>query len=416
MTIVVLDGNENQAVASVRSLARAGYRVSVGADTKWSKAGWSRHCSRSFSYPAPQEDADAFVASIAAEVGRERGTLVLPMSERTALPISRDRAAIAAAGGRLVLPPHDIVLEAFDKTRTTTVAQSLGIEVPRTIALSSGADARAHAATLPYPVVVKPGSSHEYTSGGTVRTTGAPVYARNAGEFLRAWPDVERRCRSALVQEFVEGAGVGYFALMRHGELRAEFAHKRLRDVRPTGSGSSLRISTAPDPAVRQRALAILTALNWHGVAMVEFRIRADGTPVFLEVNGRFWNSLALAVYAGVDFPALVARLAIDGDVQRVTAYRVGVRCRWWLGDARHLVDVWRGAPSGYPGRFPRRLQTLASILVPRPGTYHDNFTLRDPLPELGDWLDFVLHKVRRRISSGVAAKVWHAKGRPSLP
>ena len=198
MTIVVLDGNENQAVASVRSLARAGYRVSVGADTKWSKAGWSRHCSRSFSYPAPQEDADAFVASIAAEVGRERGTLVLPMSERTALPISRDRAAIAAAGGRLVLPPHDIVLEAFDKTRTTTVAQSLGIEVPRTIALSSGADARAHAATLPYPVVVKPGSSHEYTSGGTVRTTGAPVYVS----------DIERPVL-ADIMSYVPFAGFG---------------------------------------------------------------------------------------------------------------------------------------------------------------------------------------------------------------
>ncbi|PYR55382.1 MAG: hypothetical protein DMF91_24465 [Acidobacteria bacterium] len=416
MNVLVLDGNENQAVASARSLARAGFQVSVGADTRWSKAGWSRHCSRSFSYPAPQDDADAFVASIAAEAALEPGTLVLPMSERTTLPISRDRAAIAAARGRLVLPPHRVVLDAFDKERTTALAQSLGIDVPRTIALSSAADARAHATTLRYPVVLKPVSSHEYTSGGTVRTTGAPAYARNAGEFLRAWSDVERRCRSALVQEFVEGAGVGYFALMRHGELRAEFAHRRLRDVRPTGSGSSLRISTAPDPAVRQRALAILRALNWHGVAMVEFRVRPDGTPVFLEVNGRFWNSLALAVYAGVDFPALVARLAFEGDVQPVTTYRVGVHCRWWLGDMRHLVDVWRGAPSGYPGRFPRRLAALASILVPRLGTYHDNFTLRDPLPELGDWLDFVVHKVRRRISSGAAAKVWHAKGRPSLP
>jgi predicted ATP-grasp superfamily ATP-dependent carboligase len=416
MRVLVLDGNENQAVASVRSLARAGYQVSVGADTRWSKAGWSRHCSRAFRYPAPQENADAFVVSIAAETAREPGTLVLPMTERTTLPLSRDRAAIAAAGGRLVLPPHDVVLKAFDKEYTTALAQSLGIDVPQTITLSSTADARDRATTLRYPVVLKPRSSQEYTAGGTVRTTGAPVYARDAGEFLRAWSDIEQRCRSALVQEFVEGAGVGYFALMRHGELRAEVAHRRLRDVRPTGSGSSLRVSTAPDPAVRERALAILTALTWHGVAMVEFRIRPDGTPVFLEVNGRFWNSLALAVYAGVDFPALVARLAIAGDVEPVTAYRTGVRCRWWLGDVRHLVDVWRGAPSGYPGRFPRRFQTLASILVPRPGTYHDNFTVQDPLPELGDWLDFIVRKVRGRMTSGAAAKVWHAKGRPSLP
>jgi predicted ATP-grasp superfamily ATP-dependent carboligase len=416
MRILVLDGNENQAVASVRSLARAGYHVSAGADTRWSKAGWSRHCARSFTYPAPQEDAGAFVASIASEASREPGTLVLPMTERTTLPISRDRATIAAAGGRLALPPHDVVMQAFDKEHTTALARSLGIDVPRTITVSSAADATHHAATLRYPVVLKPRSSQEYMAGGTVRTTGAPVYARNADELLRGWSDLEPRCRSALVQEFVDGAGVGYFALMRHGEVRAEFAHRRLRDVRPTGSGSSLRISTRPDPAVRQRALAILAALNWHGIAMVEFRIRPDGTPVFLEVNGRFWNSLALAVYAGVDFPALVARLAIAGDVEPVTAYRAGVRCRWWLGDVRHLVEVWRGAPPGYPGRFPGRLRTLASVVVPRRGTYHDNFMLGDPLPELGDWLDFMVHKVHPRTTSRAAAKVWHAKGRPSLP
>jgi hypothetical protein len=32
--VLVLDGNENQAVACVRSLARAGYHVTVGAHTR----------------------------------------------------------------------------------------------------------------------------------------------------------------------------------------------------------------------------------------------------------------------------------------------------------------------------------------------------------------------------------------------
>jgi predicted dinucleotide-binding enzyme len=37
MKIIALDGNENQAAACVRSLARAGHRVIVGATTAWSK-------------------------------------------------------------------------------------------------------------------------------------------------------------------------------------------------------------------------------------------------------------------------------------------------------------------------------------------------------------------------------------------
>jgi len=211
-----------------------------------------------------------------------------------------------------------------------------------------------------------------------------------------------------LAQEFVEGSGAGYFALMCGGEPRAEFAHRRLRDVRPTGSGSALRESVEPDPRVREAALSILGALGWHGVAMVEFRLRPDGTPVFMEVNGRFWNSLPLAVHAGADFPAMLAELAERGEVAPRPPYREGVRCRWLLGDFRHLAEVWRGAPPGYAGEFPTRLGALRDFLLPVAGTRHDNFAWRDPLPELGDWLDFVF----RRLPGGLDRR---ARGREEI-
>jgi predicted ATP-grasp superfamily ATP-dependent carboligase len=329
--------------------------------------------------------------------------------------LSAARDAIVAAGGRMVLPSHDTVLRAFDKQETTRVARSLRVDVPVTTTVASDADLHACEASLRYPVVMKPRSSQEIV-GAAVRTTGGPLYARDARELRAAWADVSRRSASALVQEYVEGTGIGYFALMRHGELRAEFAHRRIRDVRPTGSGSSLRASIAPPPRVRDAALAILSALGWHGVAMVEFRVRADGTPVFLEVNGRFWNSLALPIHAGVNFPALLALLAENGDLPVTTTYREGVQCRWLLGDARHLVEVLRGAPPSFPGAFPARLSTIAAVLTPRAGTHHDNFEWRDPLPELGDWLHFLVRKLPTRARQPRAARVWDAAGRPSHP
>ena len=389
MNVIVLDGNENQAVAAVRSLAGAGHRVTVGAPTPWSKAGWSRGCSAVFTYPSPQESADDFVDAVVQAVERHHEPLVLPMTERTTLPLSAMRARLQAAGARFVFPAHDVVMRVFDKRQTTELARSLGIRVPRTVEITTDECAEAIVSTLPYPVVLKPSSSEEMTASGT-RTTGAPLYACDEIEFRNAYARMRLRCRSVLVQEFIEGRGVGYFALMRHGEVRAEFAHRRLRDVRPTGSGSSLRESTTPDPRIRRAARSMLEALGWHGVAMVEFRQQEDGTPVFLEINGRFWNSLALAVYAGANFPAWVAELAAAGDVAAPAPYRPGVRCSWLLGDARHLVEVFRGPPLGFPGRFPRRLETLGSFLLPVAGTRHDNFMWSDPLPELGDWLDFL--------------------------
>ncbi len=391
MKILVLDGNENQAVACVRSLARAGHRVSVGASTSWSKAGWSRFAESSFTYPAPQDSVDRFVARIRDEAAREEGTLVLPVTERTTIPLSANREEIFAAGGRLVLPPHETVMRAFDKTETTRLASSLGVAVPKTFYVTSCVEAREIADSISYPAVIKARSSEQVSASGKVLATGAPLYARNAGELLAAIEQMCRRSSAALVQEYVEGEGAGYFALMREGELRLEFAHRRIRDVRPTGSGSAVRASARPDPRMREAALRILQALRWHGAAMVEFRVKQDGTPVFMEVNGRFWNSLPLSVYAGADFPARLAEMAERGDVAAATDYRLGVRCRWLLGDARHLIEVWRGKPAGYTGKYPGRLRATLEFLTPVRGTYHDNFMMSDPMPELGDWLDFAL-------------------------
>lgn len=394
MRVLVLDGNENHAVASARSLARAGHRVEVGANTRWSKAGWSRSCHRAFTYPAPQEDSFAFVQCIAAEAAREPGTLVLPMTERTTLPLSLHRDVIFATGAKMVLPPHETVLRAFDKQATTRLAAALGVAIPQTTTINNRDDARRVAASLPYPMVLKARSSEEVSPSGNITATGAPRYARNAAEFLAAYEEMARRCSAVLAQEFIDGEGAGYFALMCDGQLRMEFAHRRIRDVRPTGSGSAVRVSVRPDARLREAGLAILRALKWHGVAMVEFRQRADGTPVFLEVNGRFWNSLPLAVYAGADFPAWLAHMAEHGDVEPQMDYQAGLRCRWLLGDVRHLIEVMRGAPAGYPGNYPSRLTTLANLALPVRGTFHDNFTLRDPLPELGDWLDFLFRRL----------------------
>jgi predicted ATP-grasp superfamily ATP-dependent carboligase len=397
MRVLILDGNENQSVAAVRSLARAGHKVCVGSPARWSKAGWSCHCHATFRYPDPGQDARAFVRAILAKVALEPGTLILPMTEQSTLPLSAQRAELFALGGRLVLPPHEMVLRAFDKLQTTRLAQSLGILVPRTIVLGGEVRAADVARELHYPAVLKPRSSEEAHADKS-RATGPPRYARNQAEFLAAYADLERRCSAMLVQEFVEGSGVGYFALMGAGEPRAEFTHRRIRDVRPTGSGSAVRVSVIPDARVREAGVAMLRALGWHGVAMVEFRVRPDGTPIFLEINGRFWNSLSLAVYAGADFPALLAELAEHADVTPPKDYRVGIRCRWLLGDFRHLLEVWKGPSAGYPGHFPSRFGTLAAFLTPVRGTYHDNFSLDDPLPELGDWLDFILRRVPGRL------------------
>jgi len=389
MRVLALDGDENACVASVRSLKCAGYRVVVGATRKLSKAGVSHYCDRTFVYTSPQKSSTAFAAEVATEAAREPGTLIIAHTESTTVALSMHRDLLLGSGARMVMPAPECLSCAIDKVQTTALAKSLGLAVPESHVMTGPEQAREAADSMRYPAVLKASRSAEIRANGTIARTARPQYACNADECVMAYRRLAQNCSSVLAQELVQGRGAGYFVLMNHGELRAEFAHVRVRDVHPTGSGSAVRLSVRPLPAVRDGALRILRALDYHGVAMVEFRITPENVPVFLEVNPRFWNSLALSIHAGVDFPALLAHMAEYGDVEPQSEYRIGVRCRWLVGDFGHFLQVLKGKPKGFPGDFPPRLPTLWAFLRPVPGTYHDLFSFRDPLPEAADWLHY---------------------------
>jgi hypothetical protein len=71
----------------------------------------------------------------------------------------------------------------------------------------------------------------------------------------------------------------------------------------------------------------------------VEFKLdQADNTPKLMEINGRFWGSLQLAIDAGVDFPSILLQTVTGEPVQPVDAYRIGVKSRWLLGDFDALL------------------------------------------------------------------------------
>ena len=101
--------------------------------------------------------------------------------------------------------------------------------------------------------------------------------------------------------------------------------------------------------------------INWHGVAMVEFKVSSDGIPYIMEVNPRFWGSLQLAIDSEVDFPYMLYKLAIGDRVQKVDGYKVGIKNRWLLGDLDHLYLIVKN-PSQYHN-LPSRWVTILKFL-----------------------------------------------------
>lgn len=362
----------------------------------WAKSFFSRYCVRRALYPSPAAGVGAFVERLCGIVDEVRPELLMPMTERTILAIMAYRKRIESCVAIAPLPSEHAFAVALDKGTTVELAESRGLPVPRTFRLSHLEDLSHIRSQLPYPVVIKPRRSQIWTVDDQIVSSGPVEYCFAPQELERKYLAVHRRAPLPLIQEFIPGEGYGISTLYCRGQLRALFAHRRLRMVHPTGSGSSLRESIAPPPDMVEAARSLLDALAWHGVAMVEFkRDPRDGLPKLMEINGRFWNSLPLAVAAGVDFPLLLYRLAMDGEVPECFAYRLGVKSRWLTGDLRHLAEVMRGRPRGWAHEFPSRWGTLRDVLRTSGGDVrYDELWPSDRLPLIGDVADLFLHQL----------------------
>jgi predicted ATP-grasp superfamily ATP-dependent carboligase len=364
ITAFVTDGDQRPALSIVRSLGRRGVTVIVGDHQPASLAGSSRFCARHVTYPSPYGDREAFQAFIRSFVVREHIDVLIPVTDVTTHAVCANQSFLQRHT-RLAVPPFDAYELVTDKARLLEHAAACGVPVPRTVVVAGRAHLPGVIDRIAYPAVVKPVRSRISTAGGWLLGTAQYAHSREELERLfatHAYLDAS----PSLVQERIVGPGIGMFALFDRGRLVAEFSHRRLREKPPAGGASVLSESLPVDPRLREFAERMLGQLGWHGVAMMEYKQdRRTGECVLMEVNGRFWGSLELAVAAGVDFPFLAYQLATGVTPEGAPPYQAGVKNRWVLGDLDHmLLRLFRSADAlDLPSGAPSTLHTLVEFL-----------------------------------------------------
>src|SRR5262249_520665 len=157
----------------------------------------------------------------------------------------------------------------------------------------------------------------QYWNGSAFIASDGVHYAGSDEQVRQAIARMNTALPPPIIQSFVPGSGIGFCVLLnKYGQVSAEFGHERLRDFRPTGSGSVLRKSVPVPAGLRESSLRLLRHIQAYGVTMVEFRIdERSGQFVLMEINGRFWGSLQLAIDAGVNFPLLLVRSLLSETV-----------------------------------------------------------------------------------------------------
>ncbi|ULA65125.1 MAG: putative carbamoyl phosphate synthase large subunit [Nitrospira sp.] len=335
--VLVTDGQERAALAITRSLGQAGLRVIVGAETSQSLAGASKYCSRTWQYPSPQKDPSRFVSSLSDAVDQLGLTAIMPVTDATTqlLAARRGQFQTAVLDTLPSLESYELV---SDKYRLMKVAQDLGVPIPTTVYVSDGDLASVLDRVTTFPVVVKPGRSLQMVDGRWTKTS--VHFVSSIEELTELYRSVPYLKNPSLIQQRVEGEGQGVFGLFDQGRPCALFAHRRIREKPPAGGVSVLRESIELPKLMTDYAVKLLEHVKWHGVAMVEFKVDPmSKIPKLMEINGRFWGSLQLAIDAGLNMPYLLHRVASGLPVAVPNnAYQVGTRSRWLLGDLDHLL------------------------------------------------------------------------------
>lgn len=381
MRVLVTDGDNRAALAVTRALGRRGHVVLVGEKRRHALAQASRYCAARFVYPDPICHDGECVRSLAATVAAERVDVLLPMADITTILVTRNRHLFES---RCRIPFADAatVLRAADKVDIVQTAGRLGVPTPRSWVVFGPEDPIEP--DVPYPVVLKPHRSRVRTP--TAWESCAVSYARTPEELRESLRARQPHEFPLMLQERIVGPGIGIFVCYNRGRLVALFSHKRLREKPPWGGVSVLCESTPACPDALESTERLMRELNWHGVAMVEFkRDVRDGLPKLMEINGRFWGSLQLSIDAGVDFPSILLDTIRGTEMGPPLRYRVGVKSRWLWGDFDSLLLRLRERKTDWPAQDGRgRLGAIAQFLrFVGKDLYYDN-----PKPDdIAPWL-----------------------------
>ena len=357
----------------------------MAADSVGFNAGFlSKYCSKAFIYPSPLKDKTKFINSMLRFVKNGDFELLIPITDLTMVPVIEHRDEFEGYV-KVAAPTYDIAVKAFDKAQTVRIAEKSGIPCPRTFLIEDIETLKEVADDFRYPVVIKPRMKVFWQRDRGVMLKVTPRnYAYTSRDLIDKYAEIISRLSGMdvppnffMVQELVEGEAYGVEALMHEGELKAIFMHKRLREYPVTGGASTLRVSTRNERLARY-SVRLLKEMGWEGVAMVEFKMNpCDSNAKLMEVNGRFWGSLSLALNAGVDFPYLMYKLMLGKDVDPCCRYRVGVMQRWLLpGD---LLWLYSSVRNSKEGKLKCLIKFLASSHVA-----NDIISLNDFRPTLG--------------------------------
>jgi len=385
--VVVPTGRGAYSCTCVRSLGRRGIETIVASEVEGVSAAASRYCTESVRVADPEVDLLAYRDDLLALAERPSVATVIPVRPTDTYVLSRFQEAFQAVTSVFVptLAQLDTV---FDRVRLFEAARDAGVPVPRTESLDAVTDwSRPQVVKSRYNLLTSRYlCDRDESDAELVKSVDHLAAGERPDDSLR-----DRLSHTPIVQEYVPSSDEYMVAaLYDHGEPLATFQHRQIRGNSYTGGGGVYRRSVAI-PELGRVAHDLLEALEWHGLACIEYMRHAEtGEFVLTEINPRMWQSLPSTVRAGADFPYYYW-LAATGRPEAIDAdYELGVGSHLLDGELGYLTSVLREESPLVPSpSVPGAAWAILASCLREP--HFDYLAMDDP----GPFLRGVVNKLR---------------------
>ena len=201
---------------------------------------------------------------------------------------------------------------ATNKDQLAAFLISAGLPTPFTVAIGPVTPQTFPPPGLDFPLLAKP------VRGDGGRGIVALHSAEQAASFLS--DGHMARFGRYVLQRYISGFDIDISALCVDGEIIAHTIQRAVVSrARSFAAAAGLEFLDAPD--LLQTARAMFKKLRFSGIAHVDARYdEASREFKIIEVNARYWGSLAASLKAGVNFPDIACRRAL-GECAPTTDY-----------------------------------------------------------------------------------------------
>lgn len=380
----VLLGGVGAALSVTRSLSRHGVEVYVLGDRS-SLVGASRHGTL-VDLGAGGDVQDRWREWLARG---PRGAVVLPIGDDGLELVAKHRSWLEEQDYVPIEANDEILLAMLDKQRTHDVAARAGIAVPATMSVSSPSDAAAVADSIGFPCGLKPLHSHLFARHSDVKLFTVNDAAELSDVVERTGALGLEMLATAIVPGGDERHVSYYTYIDAHSEPLFSLTKQKLRQY-PIHFGLGTYHLTDWSPEVAAEGLRFCQAIGLRGLAHVEFKRDArDESLQLIECNHRFTGVNEIIRVAGIDLGILTYDHLLGRPIQRMPAYRSGVRLWSPIEDWRAVREYRQDGELSY--------REWCSSLFHRQHPYF--FDWRDPGPSLRSFGAKVLRRIRRRQS-----------------